>query len=173
MRDLTQPEPSQEAAAPSPLDSVQSCWIEHPGKGFIPSYRFFGLVAEGSPRPFRRFFQGERESVARYFMCLICETLFGEAPLLVTEGQDGTIGMRDNPEWVATPYLLKDDAGTYKMSDGSSLYDISFDLPLDAEPVETTTANTQGPPLTVLPDPRLETDLPEPIAETPAPDLND
>ena len=170
MIDLTK-SPSPEGAAPSPLDSVQSCWIEHPTQGFIPSYRFFGLVAEGSPRPFRRFFHGERESVARYFMCLICETLFGEAPLVVTAAPDGSIGMQDNPAWAAEPYLLRDEAGEYTMSDGSGLYDVSFGVPVGAEPVETVTVNTQGATLAVLPDP--EPTKPEGGEEWLDPDPND
>lgn len=128
--------PEEESAPFDPLSSVQSCWIEVPGQGFVPSYRFFGMQAEGAARPYRRFFQGERESIARYFMCLICETLFGEAPLLVTESEDGKVAFQSNPAWANEPYMLLNESGDYAMSDGSSLFDISF-APIGAPPTET------------------------------------
>ncbi len=140
-----------EAAAPNPLESVQSCWIEDPAKGFIPSFRFFGLVSEGEPRPFRRFLKGERESVARYFMCLICETLFGEAPLLIDETPEG-IRMVENPAWRNEPYLTQDDKGNWIMSDGSSLYDVTF-MVTETVDLNTETANTAPGGLHLLPDP--------------------
>jgi hypothetical protein len=121
-------QPPEEESTPNPLDTIQSCWVEIPGKGFVPSYRFFGLVAEGQPRPFRRFLKGEREGIARYFMCLICETLFGEAPLLVEQTADGGVTFQDNPEWRDAPFLTQDESGEYVMSDKSSLFDVSFNV---------------------------------------------
>lgn len=118
----------EEESTPNPLDTIQSCWVEIPGKGFVPSYRFFGLVAEGQPRPFRRFLKGEREGIARYFMCLVCETLFGEAPLLLEQTSDGGVVFHDNPEWRDAPFLIQDDDGNYAMSDKSSLFDVSFNV---------------------------------------------
>jgi hypothetical protein len=127
MIDNTAQLPEEESTS-NPLDTIQSCWVEIPGKGFVPSYRFFGLVAEGQPRPFRRFLKGEREGIARYFMCLVCETLFGEAPLVVEQTPDGEISMQDNPEWRDAPFLVQNDDGNYAMSDGSSLYDVTFNV---------------------------------------------
>lgn len=128
--DDAQQSPEEESAPiVDPLASVQSCWIEVPEQGFVPSYRFFGLVAEGAARPYRRFFKGEREGIARYFMCLICETLFGEAPLLVMESDEGKVSFQSNPAWDNEPYLQINDAGTYEMSDGSSLFDVTFAAP--------------------------------------------
>jgi hypothetical protein len=115
------------------MASVQSCWIQVPGQGFVPSYRFFGLVAEGAPRPYRRFFQGEREGIARYFMCLICETLFGEAPLRVMEDDEGKVSFQSNPDWDNEPFMRMDEAGNYVMSDGSSLFDVTFEMPSTAD----------------------------------------
>lgn len=77
--------------------------------GFVPHYRFRGMHALGPERPWPQFLQGERMTVARYFLCLVCETVFGVAPLTFTvndNGQDFTNPV-SNPEWDELPYMIE------------------------------------------------------------------
>ena len=91
--------------------------------GFVPHYRFRGMHALGPERPWPQFLEGERMTVARYFLCLICETMFGEAPLKFTiseNGQDFTKPV-SNPEWDELPFMVERPESEFKwvMNDGN------------------------------------------------------
>ena len=123
-------------------DLNTSYWVDVGAQGFVPKFCFFGLSLEGSPRPYRRFLEGERESVARYFMCLAAEAVFGESPLLPVESQDKGLAFEENPAWTNAPVLIETEQGEFKMSDGSSVFDITFPVPKSAEPEATDTDPT-------------------------------
>jgi hypothetical protein len=95
--------------------------------GFIPHYRFRGMHALGPERPWPQMLQGEQMTVARYFLCLICETLYGVAPLkfdMSENGQDFT-NPAPNPEWDELPYMIENpeyphnSACQWVMNDGN------------------------------------------------------
>lgn len=77
--------------------------------GFIPHYRFRGMHALGPERPWPQFLEGERMTVARYFLCVVCEHLFGEAPLKFELGQNGLTftNPTDNDAWDELPYMVE------------------------------------------------------------------
>lgn len=83
-------------------------WARSAG-GFIPHYRFRGMHAMGPERPFPQFLLGERMTVARYFLCLTCETLFGVSPLTFDVGENGQdyTNFRPNSEWEKLPYMVE------------------------------------------------------------------
>lgn len=102
--------------------------------GFIPHYRFRGMHALGPERPFPQFLQGEQMSVARYFLCLICETVFGVAPLTFPRAENGQemdfTNVTSNDEWDDLPYMVEDPSYStgWKMKDGNPDVLGMFDL---------------------------------------------
>ena len=71
-------------------------------------------------------------TVARYFLCLICESLFGEAPLvydLGPNGQDMT-NFRGNAAFNELPYMIEKPESAHKwvMNDGNPDVLGMFDL---------------------------------------------
>lgn len=87
--------------------------------GFVPHYRWRGKDILGPERPWPRFLEGERMTVARYFLCLICEDLFGEAPLTYL-GEDMT-DFVPNEDFDSLPFMVEDpdSPAKWRMNDGN------------------------------------------------------
>lgn len=77
--------------------------------GFVPHYRIGQMQTLGPECPFPRFLEGERDLVARYFLARICESLFGQSPLLFLQEDDMMDSPHPNPEWDTLPFMIEDE----------------------------------------------------------------
>lgn len=95
-------------------------WVKTDG-GYAPHYRFRGMHTLGPDRPYPRYLEGERMTVARYILCLVCETLFDEAPLNFRPVGHGFEYVGPNDDWDKLPYMVEDPNRKlgWKMNDGN------------------------------------------------------
>lgn len=102
--------------------------------GFTPHYRFRGMHALGPERPFPRYLEGERMTIARYFLCLICETMFGDSPLVFPVVDNAFTKPFESETWDNLPFMVEDINAPYGWRMNNGDLDVIGDFEIATQP---------------------------------------